>query len=86
MLSFGNWRLFRSASATTAALELRFLEQVAILQRQQVALDLGDGIDGHVDDDQQAGSAEKEDREVGLRHHIFGQHTGQRPDTPLRPR
>src|SRR5260221_14166086 len=47
-------------------LELRLLDQVAILVRDQVALDLADGVHRHVDDDQQAGAAETQVGEPGL--------------------
>src|SRR3989344_9222346 len=57
-----------------ASLQLRLLDQVGILMRQQMALDLGDRIDSAVDDDQQAGAAQEEQRNAGLRNHIFGQH------------
>ena len=44
----------------SAALQLRLLDQVAILVGDQVALDLGHRVHRHVDDDQQAGAAEIE--------------------------
>src|SRR3569623_3634918 len=47
-------------SAQTPALELRLLDQVAILVRQQVRLNLSHRVHRHVDDDQQAGAAEVE--------------------------
>src|SRR3569833_1720365 len=65
----------RSLSQT--ALKLRLLYQVAVLVRQQVRLDLADGVDRHVDHDQQAGAAH-EQRNAGLRDHIFGDHADHR--------
>src|SRR5688572_477898 len=50
----------RSPSAPEPALQLRLLDQVAILMGDQVALDLGHRVHGHVDHDQQAGAAEIE--------------------------
>src|ERR1044072_3839023 len=53
------------------ALEPRLLDEIAILMRNQVALDLGHGVHRHVDHDQQAGSAQIEgnarprDQELG---------------------
>src|SRR3954469_14672042 len=41
-------------------LELRLLDEIAVLVRDQVALDLADRIHGHVDHDQQAGAAKAE--------------------------
>ena len=41
-------------------LELRLLDEVAILVRDQMALDLADRVHGHIDDDQQAGAAQAE--------------------------
>src|SRR5947207_5050287 len=44
----------------TRGLELRLLDQVAVLVRNQMALDLAHRVHGHIDDDQQAGAAETE--------------------------
>jgi hypothetical protein len=44
----------------SAALQLGLLDQVAILVRQQMALDLGDRVHRHVDHDQQAGAAQEQ--------------------------
>lgn len=41
---------------------LAFLDQIAILVREHMALDLADRIDGDIDDDQQAGAAKLERR------------------------
>src|SRR5690606_20231132 len=56
----------RRRASAQPPLELRLLDQVAVLVRQQVRLDLADRVHRHVDDDQQAGSA-KEQRNAGLR-------------------
>src|SRR5688572_9436439 len=53
-LPFGRW------SALAAGLQLRLLDQIAILVRDQVALDLRDSVHRHVDNDQQAGAAQVE--------------------------
>src|SRR4249919_4110469 len=50
----------RRSLAAARALELRLLDQIAILMGDQVALDLADRVHRHVDHDQQAGSAEVE--------------------------
>src|SRR5689334_18682175 len=51
----------RSCSALARRrLELRFLDEVAILMGDEVALDLAHRVHGHVDDDQQARTAEAE--------------------------
>src|SRR5215210_4994303 len=47
-------------SAPLAGLELGLLDEVAVLVRDQMALDLRDRVHGHIDDDQQAGPAEIE--------------------------
>src|SRR5437868_11234741 len=57
-------------------LELRLLDEVAVLVRDQVALDLTDRIHGHVDDDQQAGPAEPE-VEARLRREDLGDEADQ---------
>src|SRR5437868_13010336 len=48
------------SSPPEAALQLRLLDQVAILVRDQMALDLGHRVHRHVDDDEQGGAAEVE--------------------------
>src|ERR1044072_1746911 len=53
-----------------AGLQLRLLDEVAILVGDQVALDLRDRIHREVDADQQAGAAEIE-RDAGLAEHDF---------------
>src|SRR4029079_12285813 len=57
-------------------LELRLLYEIAILVRDQVALDLADGVHRHVDDDEQAGAAEPE-VEAGLRRQQLGDQADQ---------
>src|SRR5688500_14558892 len=52
--------LMRSQSAPAAGLELRLLDEVAVLVGDQMALDLRHRVHGDVDDDQQAGPAEVE--------------------------
>src|SRR5215208_7104360 len=47
-------------SALAAGLQLRLLDEVAILMGDQVALDLRDRVHRHVDDDEQARSAQVE--------------------------
>src|SRR5215218_8219645 len=47
-------------SAPLGALQLRLLDEVAILVGDQVALDLADRVHGDVDNDEQAGAAERE--------------------------
>src|SRR5687768_5838111 len=47
-------------SALAAGLQLRLLDEVAILMGDQVALNLRDRVHRHVDDDEQAGAAEIE--------------------------
>src|SRR5215210_3200626 len=53
-------RIGGGRSAPAAGLELRLLDQIAILMGDQMALDLGDRVHGDVDHDQQAGAAEIE--------------------------
>src|SRR5688500_2783813 len=48
------------ASAPAAALQLRLLDEVAILMGDEMALDLGHRVHRHVDDDEQAGAAKIE--------------------------
>src|SRR3546814_6424433 len=66
-----------------AALQFGLFDQIAILMRQHVALHLSDRIDGHVDDDEQAGAAELK-RQTGPGDEIFGYDADQsqigRPD------
>src|SRR5262245_18020087 len=57
--------------AAAGALQLRLLDEVAILMGDQVALDLADRVHRHVDDDEQAGAA-KTEIEAGLRRQDFG--------------
>src|SRR3546814_12692362 len=52
-------------------------DQIAIVMRQHVALHLSDRIDGHVDDDEQAGAAELK-RQTGPGDEIFGYDADQR--------
>src|SRR6185312_5897017 len=47
-------------------LELRLLDQVAILVRDQVALDLAHRVHGDIDNNQQTGAAEAQVGESGL--------------------
>ena len=72
------------------ALELRLFDEIAVLVRKQVRLDLADRIDRDVDHDQQAGSAE-EQRNPGLGDHVFGNDADptsgrSRPPTVMRVR
>src|SRR3546814_6188738 len=60
-----------------AALQFGLFDQIAILMRQHVALHLSDRIDGHVDDDEQAGAAELK-RQTGPGDAIFGYDADQR--------
>src|SRR3546814_2989298 len=60
-----------------AALQFGLLDEVAILMREHVALDLADRVDRDVDDDQQAGAAKLE-RKARLRDEIFGDQTDRR--------
>src|SRR3546814_9096363 len=60
-----------------AALQFGLFDQIAILMRQHVALHLSDRIDGHVDDDEQAGAAELK-RQTGPGDEIFGYDADQR--------
>src|SRR3982751_4646825 len=57
-------------------LELGLLDEVAVLVRDQMALDLADRIHGHVDDDQQASAAEPQVGEPSR----SGQNLGNRAD------
>src|ERR1700741_2913529 len=59
-----------------AALQLRFLDEVAILVGDQMALDLGHRIHRHVDDDEQRGAAEIEG-DAHLRDQEFGHEADQ---------
>src|SRR3954470_6670168 len=67
-------RMFIAAEspAPEAALQLRLLDQVAILVGDQVALDLGHRVHRHVDDDQQRGASEIE-RDAGAGDQEFRQ-------------
>src|SRR5689334_4888483 len=49
-----------SSAPSRRRLELGLLDEVAVLVRDQVALNLADGVHRHVDDDQQARAAEPE--------------------------
>src|SRR6478735_10101456 len=60
-----------------ASLQLGLLDQVTILMRQQMRLDLADGIHSDVNDNQQAGAAE-EQLDAGLCDHVLGHHAYRR--------
>src|ERR1044072_7002800 len=70
--------LSRSCGAPSAhaALQLRLLDQVAILVRQQVRLDLRNRVHGYVDDDQKASAAHQE-LHAHRCGHPFGHETDQ---------
>src|SRR5690242_15462986 len=76
MMSIGNAPLVLLMSAQPPALEPRLLDEVAILMREQMALDLRHRVHCHVDDDDQAGAAQiKGDRQ--RRDEIFGHQANQ---------
>src|SRR3546814_20305850 len=67
----------RRSTPRNAALQFGLLDEVAILMREHVALDLADRVDRDVDDDQEAGAAKLE-WQARLRDEIFGEHTDRR--------
>src|SRR5690606_18107232 len=67
----GGPRRMMFIALTPFALELRLLDQVAILVREKVELDLANRVDGNIDHDQQPRAAQYQ-RKAGPGDHVLG--------------